>query len=143
MWNTKSFDALTVYELHSIYYLRTQVFVVEQACAYQEVDELDLQSIHLFDKDIHAYARIIPDEDVVHIGRVVVHPEFRKKGLSRKLMTEAIRFCQSSYPGKNIHVQAQAYLQKFYASLGFEPVSEVYLEDNIPHLDMIKKEEKN
>lgn len=141
MWNTKSFDMLTVKELHAIYYLRTKVFVVEQACPYQEVDELDLKAIHLFDNELKAYARIIPEEDIVHIGRVVVAPDFRKRGLSRQLMTEAISFCRKTYPGTDIHVQAQAYLQSFYGSLGFEPVSDVYLEDNIPHLDMIMKEE--
>lgn len=140
MWQTKAFDELTVRELHAIYFLRTAVFVVEQECAYQEVDQQDLIATHLFDPDFHAYARIIPDQDVAHIGRVLVHPDYRNQGLARALMTEAINYCQKTYPGQDIHVQAQAYLQNFYASFGFEPVSAVYLEDNIPHLDMIKKE---
>ena len=140
MWQIKSFDSLTVRELHAIYFLRTKVFVVEQACAYQEVDEKDLEATHVFDTDMHAYARIIPDEKVTHIGRVLVHPGFRRQGLSRKLMTKAITYCQTTFPNKDIHVQAQAYLQPFYGSLGFEPISDVYLEDDIPHLDMIKKE---
>lgn len=143
MWKIKAFDQLTVRELHAIYFLRTKIFVVEQACAYQEVDELDLDAMHLFDTDFHAYARIIPDEAVTHIGRVLVHPDFRKQGLSRQLMNEAIAYCQTAYPGKAIHLQAQAHLQPFYGSLGFEPISDVYLEDDIPHLDMVKEEVNN
>ena len=138
MWQTKKFHELTTLELWQIYYLRTAIFVVEQNCPYQEVDEQDLSATHLFAKhneNLTAYCRIINDEDYVKIGRVIVAKEARGSGFARKLMLQAIEFAQKQ--AKPIKIQAQSYLQSFYKSLGFQATSEVYLEDGIPHLDMV------
>ncbi|MDD7570030.1 MAG: GNAT family N-acetyltransferase [[Actinobacillus] rossii] len=144
MWKTKTFQNLTAFELWKIYQLRVAVFVVEQNCAYQEVDEKDLKALHLFAKNsqkLTAYCRIIPEQDGVHIGRVLVTKEARGTGLAKKLMTQALTVCQQRWQSEKIYVQAQAYLQDFYQSVGFKPISEVYLEDGIPHLDMVLNNE--
>ncbi|WP_373742116.1 GNAT family N-acetyltransferase [Neisseria sp.] len=137
MWHIKSFAELTTLELWQIYHLRTAVFVVEQHCPYQEVDEADLSAIHLFAKNHEkpiAYSRIIHCEDCVKIGRVVVAVEARGSGLARELMSQAVKFAEKF--AKPIKIQAQSYLQGFYESFGFNAASEIYLEDGIPHLDM-------
>ena len=144
MWHIKTFQNLTALELWKIYQLRVAVFVVEQNCAYQEVDEKDLKALHLFAKNsqkLTAYCRIIPEQDGVHIGRVLVTKEARGTGLAKKLMTQALTVCQQKWQSEKIYVQAQAYLQDFYQSVGFKPISEVYLEDGIPHLDMVLNNE--
>lgn len=92
--------------------------------------------------ELAGYCRIIPPAHLnthATIGRVVVAPEYRGLGMARRLMGHAIAQCQQSFAGQPIHVQAQAYLRDFYASLGFVATSEVYLEDNIPHLDMVRE----
>ena len=140
MWITKNFSDLTTKELHAIYSLRIQVFVVEQNCPYQEVDENDLDCLHLYkieDGKIIAYARVIAEDEIIRIGRIAVHPSERKKGLGKELVNFAIDVIQKRNPSLPIHIQAQAYLLNFYQSFGFHPISEIYLEDNIPHLDMI------
>ena len=144
MWHIKTFQNLTAFELWKIYQLRVAVFVVEQNCAYQEVDEKDLKALHLFAKNsqkVTAYCRIIPEQDGVHIGRVLVTKEARGTGLAKKLMIQALTVCQQKWQSEKIYVQAQAYLQDFYQSLGFKLISEVYLEDGIPHLDMVLNNE--
>ncbi|WP_125682205.1 GNAT family N-acetyltransferase [Levilactobacillus yonginensis] len=138
----KNFNQLTTNELFQIYQLRVTVFVVEQACAYQEVDDLDLTAQHLvrFDEAqrLSAYARIMDEGSQVRIGRVVVAPFARKQGIGRRLVAAAIATAQQNYlRAQQIVIQAQAYLQEFYASFGFEPVSDVYLDTGIPHLDMV------
>lgn len=140
MWTLKSFDNLTNRELHAIYKLRTQVFVVEQNCPYQEVDDTDLNCQHLFQMDnerLTAYARLITDSDCVRIGRILVHINYRKSGLGKALVREAIDVLQAEYPRLPIHISAQAYLKQFYESFGFQEQSDVYLEDDIPHIDMV------
>ncbi|OOH91249.1 GNAT family N-acetyltransferase [Pasteurellaceae bacterium 15-036681] len=137
MWQLKNFEQLTTRELFEIYKIRVAVFVVEQNCAYPEVDNKDLIATHLFAQNnskIIAYCRIIPEQDGIHIGRVLIAEFARGKGLARELMQKALSHCEQS---QNIYVQAQAHLQDFYGSLGFKPISDVYLEDNIPHLDML------
>lgn len=140
-WYVKSFEQLSTMELFKIYQACTQVFVVKQACAYQEVDDKDLIAIHLFAqylKGLIAYCRIIPFEKEVYIGRVLVDAQLRRKGLARELMRKALHFCEQQWQGKLVYVQAQLHLQVFYQSLGFRVISEVYLEDGIPHLDMVR-----
>ncbi|KRN03297.1 N-acetyltransferase GCN5 [Levilactobacillus senmaizukei DSM 21775 = NBRC 103853] len=139
-----AFADLTTTELFAIYKLRTEIFVVEQACAYQEVDDLDLTAQHLFSLDtdgqVLAYARIMDEGDQVRIGRVAVAKRQRGQGSGRTLVTQAIQAAQTVAPqAQRIVIQAQAYLQAFYASFGFEPVSDVYLDTGIPHLDMVLK----
>ncbi|MFT3694312.1 MAG: GNAT family N-acetyltransferase [Kofleriaceae bacterium] len=136
MWSLKAFDDLTTHELYRIIELRERVFVVEQACVYLDADGLDPKCLHLFDAQITAYARIVPAGVKfadVSIGRVVVAPEARGGGRARELMTRAIAACNGP-----IRIGAQAYLEAFYASLGFARVSENFLEDGIPHLEMLR-----
>ncbi|AWW33433.1 GNAT family N-acetyltransferase [Mannheimia varigena] len=139
-WKGKTFEQLTTTELFEIYKVRTAVFVVEQNCPYQEVDDKDLQAVHFFAKNaknLTAYCRLIPAEDGVHIGRVLVVKEQRGEGLARELVQKAMDYCREHFPSQPIHAQAQSYLQEFYEGFGFQAVSEVYLEDGIEHLDMV------
>lgn len=140
LWQAKTFEQLTTAELFEIYQARTAVFVVEQNCPYQEVDDKDLQAVHLFAKNaknLTAYCRLIPSNDGVHIGRVLVAKEARGSGLARELVQKAMDYYREHFPAQPIHAQAQSYLQGFYESFGFKAMSDVYLEDGIPHLDMV------
>lgn len=142
-WEIKAFDQLSLQELYTILTLRTNVFVVEQACPYPELDGKDPNCLHLLgtiNGELVAYLRILPAGlryDKVSIGRVVIKPSHRGKGLGRLMMEQAIHCITNEWKESQIKIGAQAYLEKFYQSLGFEPVSEVYLEDDIPHLDML------
>ncbi|CYU78459.1 GNAT family N-acetyltransferase [Streptococcus suis] len=142
-WEIKSFDQLSLQELYGILTLRVDVFVVEQACPYPEVDGKDPNCLHLLGMDngeLVAYLRILPaglSYDEVSIGRVVIKSSHRGKGLGRPMMEQAIHFITNEWKESQIKIGAQAHLEKFYSSLGFEPVSEVYPEDDIPHLDML------
>ncbi|WP_034551872.1 GNAT family N-acetyltransferase [Carnobacterium funditum] len=141
MWIIKHFGELTNNELHRIYKERTTVFVVEQDCAYQEIDDIDLTSIHFFkqaDDVFMAYARLILEPGSTRIGRVMVPKEQRKNGFGEELLTVILSYADQHYPGLPMNAQAQAYLQTFYTSFGFRPISEIYLEDNIPHIDMVR-----
>ena len=136
----KTFQKLTLSELYSILKLRVDIFVVEQNCPYPELDNEDQKSIHFFykeDEKIIAYVRVIPNlAGNVRIGRVVTDKDFRGKNLSSQLMEEAMKYIHENYAAKNITLSAQEHLQHFYANFGFKPVSEMYLEDGIPHVDM-------
>lgn len=141
MWQLKAFEDLTVKELHAIYFLRTEVFIVEQECAYQDVDEWDLVSLHLFnevDGELISYARIIPGESLMKIGRIIVSPRHRKQNKGRELLKTAISYCDDHYGELPVLISAQAHLEKFYGAFGFKVISEEYLEDGIPHVDMIR-----
>ncbi|MBL7765257.1 MAG: GNAT family N-acetyltransferase [Chitinophagaceae bacterium] len=139
----KTFDELTTRELYQIIQLRIEVFVIEQNCPYQDCDDKDLQSMHLMfwkENKLAAYCRILPPgisyEGYTSIGRVVTHPAFRKQALGKQLMNDAIDRCKHIDPSP-IKISAQAYLEKFYQDLGFETISEPYLEDDIPHIAMV------
>lgn len=139
----KTFPELTTQELFQIYKLRVAVFVVEQKCYYQEVDDDDLIAYHLMFKDsqneLTAYARIIPEKNatIARIGRVVVNPNHRGGGLGRELVQVALDRIPSLMPHTaKIVLAGQEYLNEFYKSFGFKNVSDVYLEDGIPHIDM-------
>jgi ElaA protein len=129
--------------LHDVLALRSAVFVVEQACAYQDIDGLDLVvgTVHVLGHDpgstaIAAYARVLaPDSDhaTPRIGRVIVAPASRGRQLARELMTRALGACAERWPGEAVELGAQAHLTGFYASLGFQPVGEPYDEDGIRH----------
>ncbi|APR07715.1 putative acyltransferase [Lentilactobacillus parabuchneri] len=141
----KQFSQLTTNELFDIYKLRVAVFVVEQKCYYQEVDDDDKISYHLMFKDargqLTAYARIIPEENrtVARIGRVVVDPQSRGGGHGRRLVDQALAQIPQLMPkASKIVLAGQQYLNQFYQSFGFKNVSDVYLEDGIPHIDMEK-----
>jgi ElaA protein len=146
IWKIKSFDELSTTELYNILKLRMEVFVVEQNCPYQDADGKDLKSYHLMGLDesseLIAYSRIVPagiSFAEVSIGRVVSSPKLRGSGAGKALMQKSIEEIYQKYGAVPIHIGAQLYLKKFYESFGFVQISEEYLEDNIPHMEMIKK----
>ena len=142
-WNLKKFDELTNMELYNLLKERTLVFVVEQNCPYPEVDGKDPFSYHLFKEDkgeIVAYLRIVPagvTYQEASIGRVFVKKEYRGQGMAEELLKKGLDFIQNELKETEVKIQAQDYLRKFYGSFGFQPISETYLEDNIPHVDML------
>ncbi|MEC4116588.1 MULTISPECIES: GNAT family N-acetyltransferase [Myroides] len=144
-WHTKLFEELTNEELYDIIRLRTDIFVVEQNCAYPELDGKDKQCLHVYATKLNqviACARIVPpglSYPEISIGRVAVHADYRKDGYGKVLMQHAIDKIEEEFGAQDIQIGAQCYLKKFYGSFGFEAVSEDYLEDNIPHVDMIRK----
>ncbi|WP_040285039.1 GNAT family N-acetyltransferase [Sporosarcina koreensis] len=142
-WQLKRFEELTNAELYTILQERTAVFVVEQDCPYLEVDGKDPASYHLFKEDhgeILAYLRIVPagiSYEETSIGRVFVKKGYRRQGLAQELMTRGLEFVEQELNETRVKIQAQDYLREFYGSFGFQPVSDTYLEDNIPHVDMV------
>ncbi|BAV77880.1 acetyltransferase [Pseudomonas chlororaphis subsp. aurantiaca] len=143
-WVCKHHTDLGKEQLYAILQLRTEVFVVEQKCAYQEVDGQDLEgdTCHLMawdDDQLVAYLRLLDPVsqggDVV-IGRVVIAPQARSKGLGHELMEHALKQAQKYWPQTPIYLSAQAHLQGYYGRYGFNVVGEEYLEDDIPHIGM-------
>ncbi len=145
-WTVKKFEALTAHELYNIMWLRNEVFVVEQNCVYQDADYKDQKGWHLMGVDedgkLMAYVRLLPAgvsyEKEPSIGRVVTNPAARGAGVGRELMQVAIQQCEELFGKLDIKIGAQYYLLKFYTSLGFKQTSEIYLEDNIEHIEMIR-----
>ena len=144
-WKIKPFNALSLVELYEVLELRSLVFVVEQNCVYQDIDHKDQKAVHLLGEvegKLLAYARLF-DAGIyfenASIGRVIVHPEARAKKYGHELMRVAIEQIKNLFDKENITISAQLYLQKFYESHGFMPTSEVYLEDDIPHIEMKKE----
>ena len=152
VWHLHQFDALTARQLYLILQLRQDVFVVEQSCAYPDLDGKDLSAWHLSawqDQQPLAYARLLPPELPVanqppelgaagcsSIGRVCTALAVRKTGLGRELMLRAQADVVSRWPDRPCQIGAQSYLRKFYESLGFVVNGSEYLEDNIPHFPM-------
>lgn len=145
LWQTLSFTELSTAQLYEILQLRVEVFVVEQNCAYPELDGKDClaQTRHLLGTDsqgqLQAYARLLaPGVSYAEpsIGRVVVHAAARGQGIAQQLMLQAIEQCGQLWPQQPITIGAQQYLLGFYQALGFRAVSAGYLEDGIPHIDM-------
>lgn len=132
-------------EIFNMFKLRVDVFIVEQNCAYPEIDDVDKNCVHLQIKDgehLAAYCRIINEGDTARIGRVIVHPSYRSQQLGRKLMNVAIKEIKLVDQYKWIELSAQSHLQNFYSSFGFSAISDEYVEDNIPHIDMKMAKEK-
>ncbi|MCD4676709.1 MAG: GNAT family N-acetyltransferase [Desulfobacula sp.] len=147
-WKIKSFNHLDKDELYELLKLRVDVFVVEQNCPYHEIDGKDRhpETLHLIgrnkDKELLAYLRILPPGlsfKQVSFGRVVVAKESRGQGISDAMLKIALDQINRTWPNENIRIGAQVYLKKFYESNGFEAVSKSYLEDGIPHIDMIRR----
>ena len=142
-WKLKKFYDLTSDELYGILKLRSEVFVVEQDCVYQDLDDKDQLSYHLFlenDGETVAVSRIIPENvsyEEMSIGRVVVKENFRGQGLSKIMMKKAIDFIVDDLGKSEIRLSGQAYLVDFYENLGFKKVSDVYMEDNIEHFEFL------
>jgi ElaA protein len=144
-WEIKAFDALSVHELYDLLRLRSEVFVVEQNCVYLDLDGKDKLSLHLmgaFDGKIVAHARLLDagiSFENASIGRVVVDPKYRDKKWGHDLMREAIAGVKAHFNKTKITIGAQLYLKKFYESHGFVTTSEVYLEDDIEHIEMVRE----
>jgi len=140
----KAFNELTVIELYQLLQLRSDVFIVEQNCVYPDIDGKDLKALHVigeFENKIVAYARIFRPNDYFEnasIGRVVVAEKFRANKWGYDLMENAIAGIETHFGCQKITISAQLYLKKFYESLGFQQVSENYLEDGIEHIEMLK-----
>lgn len=141
-WKIKPFKALSADEIYKVLQLRSEVFVVEQNCVYQDIDGKDEKALHLmgeFDGEITAYARLFRAGDYFEeasIGRVVVRAAYRDKKWGHDLMREAIKAILVEFGDTRITISAQLYLKKFYESHGFTAVGESYLEDDIPHIEM-------
>jgi ElaA protein len=144
VWVVKVFDDLTNTELYKILQLRNAVFIVEQQCCYQDMDNKDLFAHHLMGwlgDELVSYTRLF-DKEIMYeqasIGRVIVSASARKDGLGRKLMELSIQQVTRLYGEQAVKIGAQFYLKRFYESLGFQQVSDIYLEDDIPHIYMVK-----
>ncbi len=141
----KRFNELTVDELYKILRLRNEVFVVEQQCVYQDCDNKDYDAYHLFleeDSKVIGYLRILNrgvSYEEVSIGRVLVKEKHRRKGISQRMMLEAIKFVENELNENEIRISAQVYAKAFYEGVGFKQVSDEYLEDDIPHIEMLYK----
>ena len=139
----KPYSELNVDELHDMLQLRSEVFVVEQTCVYNDLDGWDKHATHIFiyeDELIIAYARILPAGtkfSQTSIGRVVVNPGFRKRDFGKLIMNMALDFAIRKWNAKEIKISAQLYLKKFYEDLGFNTVTDIYDEDGISHVGMI------
>lgn len=141
--DVRKLDEFSARELYALLKLRVDVFVVEQNCPYGELDGKDDTALHLRlmqCDELMAAARILPPlgGNALRIGRVVVSPAHRGKHLGQSLMKEALTICHLHFPEQDVAISAQSYLLDFYTSLGFVPVSEEYVEDGIPHIDMVK-----
>jgi ElaA protein len=143
-WLLRKFEELTPFQLYDILQLRNEVFVVEQNCVFQDADDKDRDSYHLMgfqNNKLVAYTRIVPPGiiyDVPSIGRVVTSPSVRGGGTGRLLMQQSIETVYKLFGSQPIKIGAQYYLKKFYMSFGFEQTSEIYLEDGIEHIYMLK-----
>jgi ElaA protein len=146
-YKTVSFTELSTQDLYQLLQLRSAVFVLEQNCAYLDIDDLDQQATHLLgfasESTLVAYARILKPQlcNNTHcsIGRVVVKKNMRQHRLGHQIMQYAIKQALSLYPNMPIQISAQTYLTSFYESLGFVNTGHFYLEDEIPHQEMVYK----
>lgn len=141
----KTFHELTIYELHELLQLRSEVFVVEQDCVYQDIDGKDPKALHIILKKsdrIVAYTRCFAPGiyfDEAAIGRVVVAVNERKHGYGHDIMEASVNAIKTRYNTNSIKLSAQTYLIQFYESHGFIVQGETYLEDGIPHIQMLKE----
>ena len=147
-WQCTSFQELSNVQLHQIYQARNAVFILEQDCPYQDIDGKDIHSHHLIAWDqnsgetplVAAYLRIVPagiSFAEASLGRVLTTQDWRGSGVGKQLIANGIAALHQRYPQAAIRIGAQAYLEQFYGSFGFQTVSDMYLEDDIPHLEML------
>lgn len=143
-WQWATLAELSSLQWHEVGVLRQTVFVVEQTCPFPDLDAKDIDSHHLLGRNAEgrlvAYLRLVPAGHKYappSLGRVVTAAEARGTGAGKALMLEGLAGHQRVYPGQPNTIGAQAYLSGFYQSLGFVPISETYLEDDIPHIDMV------
>jgi ElaA protein len=143
-WQWSAFDALTPAALYAVLEARAAVFVVEQACAYQDLDGYDARADHLVAWQagtVAAYCRVFaPGVKYAEgsVGRVLTALPFRRTGVGRELVARALAQLDALHPGRGQRISAQQYLERFYASFGFATVSAPYPEDGIPHVEMLR-----
>jgi ElaA protein len=148
-WQCSPFDELSNKVLYAILKARQQVFIVEQNCPFLDADDVDQHCLHLLawaiqdaNHSVAAYARLVPPGIKYiepSIGRVITAAEFRGQGLGKELMHRAVQAMDERYPGLTIRIGAQQYLEKFYSGFGFVTASPTYIEDGIPHIEMVRK----
>ncbi|MBY0574807.1 MAG: GNAT family N-acetyltransferase [Undibacterium sp.] len=143
-WQLLTFEQLNTTQLYAILKARSAVFILEQNCPYQDIDDLDQMSLHLIawssDGQLAAYLRVVPPGlkyPEASLGRVITSQAARGSGIGKQLLTHGIAACREKHPQHNIRIAAQQYLEKFYQSFGFVTVSDSYLEDGIPHIEML------
>ena len=140
----KRFNELSTSELYQLLQLRSEVFIVEQNCVYQDIDGKDEKALHLLgeiDHKVVAYSRIFKANDYFEnasIGRVAIAEKYRAQKWGHQLMQEAISGIENNFGIQSITISAQLYLKKFYESHGFVQIGETYLEDGIPHIEMLR-----
>jgi ElaA protein len=137
--NWYQFNDLTPTQLYDILQLRELVFTIGQQCSEPDIDDVDRTAMHYvkYDGDkLVAYLRVYSADNQLKLGRIVVHPEQQGKGLGKGMMVEVVEYLRCQHPDKGIEMSAQYYLQKFYQALGFETVSDIYLEAGIEHVYM-------
>ena len=140
----KKYNELTVDELYEILKLRSIVFVVEQNCIYQDLDDIDKRSYHIYMKEkdkpeIKVYIRVFEkDKDTAQIGRVVTEKESRRKGYASQLIKIGIEISKNEMKKSKVYLEGQVYACKLYEKLGFKIISDEFLEDGIPHYKMLK-----
>ena len=142
----RKFSELTTTELYEILKLRVNVFVVEQNCPYPELDDRDQEALHVWYEEngqIQAYLRIMDKgavSDYVSIGRVIAVK--RRSGIGTRIVGDAIEIAKAYYGADTLYLEAQVYAKELYAKLGFREISDVFLEDGIPHVKMLREEIK-
>ncbi|GAA0526869.1 GNAT family N-acetyltransferase [Chitinophaga japonensis] len=149
-WIEKTFDELSTAELYALLHLRNEIFIVEQRCPYQDLDYADQAAVHVMGYNagmgLVAYTRIFGpgarahgmQREMASIGRVLTAGAVRGKGIGRVLMERSIAVLEARFGRQSIQISAQQHLKAFYESLGFRQTSEMYLEDDIPHICMIR-----
>ena len=145
-WSCLRFDELSTENLYQILQLRAEIFIVEQDCVYQDVDDFDRGGLHVIGRlsvddeaQLVCYTRLLPPGakyEGASIGRVVTRKLARGRGIGKALMANSLIYCKDHWPDKAVTISAQLYLQEFYTDLGFETKSEPYEEDGIPHIRM-------
>lgn len=146
-WTCLPYKALSLDQLYALLRLRAEVFVMEQECPYQDLDGNDSAAFHLLGclgDELVSYARLLPPGSKypgASIGRVITSQKVRGGGVGKILMQHAIENCRRHYPATEISISAQQHLEKFYQGLGFNTVSEAYMEDGIPHIEMLLQDQ--
>jgi acetyltransferase len=141
MWYQKEFKELELKEFYEIVQLRLETFVVEQIRIYNDLDNVDYRSIHLFHQNeegrVDAYARIFETGATIHFGRVAVAKGSRGQGLGKVMVEQILDLCEQRFPGRTIEIEAQEQVVGLYEKLGFQTVSEPFILASTPHVKMI------
>lgn len=143
IWSYLTFEKLQLHQLYDLLKLRMSVFIVEQNCVYQDIDDNDDKAIHVLayhKSHLVAYSRIfapgIIEESCACIGRILTRKESRGKGVGKMIVQKSIDYCKQNFVGEAIKISAQSHLRNFYQEFGFKRAGSLYLEDGIPHCTM-------